>query len=44
MKFFLVDYENVNSSGLEGINCLDEEDRVVIFYGPNSNTVSFSIV
>ncbi len=44
MKFFLVDYENVNSSGLEGINCLDEDDKVVIFYGPNSNTVSFSVV
>jgi len=44
MKFFLVDYENVNSSGLEGINCLEEDDKVIIFYGPNSNTVSFSVV
>lgn len=44
MKFFLVDYENVNSSGLNGIDLIGQDDHVVIFYGPNSNTVSFSIM
>lgn len=42
MKCFLVDYENVNSAGLEGINKLGKDDLVMIFYSDNANTVTFA--
>ncbi|MCI7351850.1 MAG: PIN domain-containing protein [Ruminococcus sp.] len=42
MKCFLVDYENVNSAGLVGINKIDKDDLVMIFYSDNANTVTFA--
>lgn len=42
MKCFLVDYENVNSAGLEGINKIGKDDLVMIFYSDNANTVTFA--
>lgn len=41
MAVFLVDFENVNSSGLSGINKLSENDSVYIFYTPNASSLSF---
>lgn len=41
MSVFLVDFENVNSSGLSGINKLSENDSVYIFYTPNASSLSF---
>ena len=43
MNYFLVDFENVKSRGLEGIDELGEQDRVVIFYSDNVNTITFDM-
>lgn len=43
MNYFLVDYENVNVSGLKGISKLTENDVVVIFYSENANTLTFGM-
>lgn len=43
MNVFLVDFENVKSSGLNGINRLDESDRVVIFYSENADSMTFDL-
>ena len=42
MKCYLVDYENVNSAGLTGINKLSSDDLVMIFYSDNASTVTFA--
>lgn len=42
MKCYLVDYENVNSAGLTGINKLSGDDLVMIFYSDNASTVTFA--
>lgn len=44
MRIFLVDYENVNSTGLQGIDMLSKMDKLVIFYSDKSNTISFKMV
>ncbi|MCI7768509.1 MAG: PIN domain-containing protein [Oscillospiraceae bacterium] len=41
MSVFLVDYENVTSAGLAGIERLTEADSVYIFYTPNAASLSF---
>lgn len=41
MSVFLVDYENVTSAGLAGIDKLTEADSVYIFYTPNAASLSF---
>ena len=43
MNYFLVDFENVKSRGLEGIAELGEQDKVVIFYSDNVNTITFDM-
>jgi hypothetical protein len=43
MNYFLVDFENVKSRGLEGIADLGENDNVVIFYSDNVNTITFDM-
>lgn len=43
MKTYLVDFENVKSRGLVGIDRLDEDDNVIIFYSENSDTISFEM-
>lgn len=43
MKIYLVDFENVKSKGLTGIDSLDENDKVIIFYSENSDTISFEM-
>ncbi|MCM1577643.1 MAG: PIN domain-containing protein [Ruminococcus sp.] len=41
MAVFLVDFENVHSTGLLGVDQLTEKDSVYIFYSVNSNSMSF---
>ncbi len=43
MKYFFVDYENVGSDGLNGIDKLDGENRVFIFFTQNADRISFDI-
>lgn len=43
MRLFLIDYENVNSAGLDGISMLTAKDRVILFYSASANTISFDI-
>ena len=43
MHYYLIDYENVKTSGLDGITKLTEEDVVVIFYTDNANTLTFGL-
>ena len=35
--YFLIDYENVNNSGMEGVKFLNESDHVYLFYSQNSS-------
>ena len=44
MATYLIDYENVKSEGIKGIAQLSEEDRVVIFYSHNADTITFEAV
>ena len=43
MNYFLVDYENVNVAGLNGITSLTENDSVTIFYSENADTLTFGM-
>ncbi len=43
MRIFLIDYENVNSLGLNGIDKLRKTDKIVLFYSDSANTLSFTI-
>lgn len=43
MKVYLIDFENVKSKGLTGIDSLTEYDRVIIFYSENADTINFEM-
>lgn len=43
MKYYLLDYENVNASGLDGISDLSEDCKIVLFYTRNSNKIDLGI-
>ena len=43
MNYFLVDYENVNVGGLNGVSNLTENDTVIIFYSINADTLTFEM-
>lgn len=43
MNIFLVDFENVKSSGLNGVGRLDASDQVVIFYSENADSMTFDL-
>lgn len=43
MKIYLIDFENVKSKGLTGIDSLTEYDRVIIFYSENADTINFEM-
>lgn len=43
MRIFLVDYENVNSLGLNGIDKLKRSDKIVLFYSDSASTISFAV-
>jgi len=42
MAVYLVDFENVTSAGLSGIQKLTKEDKVYIFYTVNASNMSFA--
>lgn len=42
-RYYFVDYENVLQSGLNGIDKLTENDKVVIFYTPTNETLTFAM-
>lgn len=39
MTTYLIDYENVNASGLKGIENLSRTDKVLIFFGINTKHI-----
>ncbi len=41
MAIFLIDYENVSSAGLDGLETRAEQDRVCIFYTENADRLTF---
>ena len=43
MNYFLIDYENVNVAGFDGVSKLTEEDCVIIFYSENAETMTFGL-
>jgi hypothetical protein len=43
MSIFLVDYENVNASGMTGLESLTEQDKIYLFYSQNSNKLTFEL-
>ncbi len=43
MNYYFIDYENVGSEGLNGINALDENNSVYIFYSRNADKITFDI-
>ena len=42
-NYYLVDYENVRMSGLNGLSRLNENDAVLIFYTENADTMTFGL-
>lgn len=42
-RYYLIDYENVHQTGMNGIEKLTENDRLVIFYTINAETLTFSL-
>lgn len=43
MNYYLIDYENTGEAGLNGIDKLDENALVVIFYSVNNGRISFEM-
>ena len=43
-RYFLIDYENVNKAGLDGIDALHRSDRVIVFYSQNADSLSFEVM
>ncbi|MDR2531318.1 MAG: hypothetical protein LBC82_00530 [Oscillospiraceae bacterium] len=44
MRVFLIDFENVHSEGMTGVDHLTEMDEVVIFYSNNADSITFDIL
>lgn len=42
-KYYLVDYENVHKTGLNGIDELEKNDKVIIFYSQHADKLPFSL-
>ena len=43
MAYYLIDFENVKSRGMEGVEFLTEEDIVCIFYSDNADSMTFDL-
>ncbi len=43
MATYLVDFENVNSAGLNGVEQLNDADIVIVFYSEQANTLTISM-
>lgn len=44
MSFYLIDFENVGETGFNGIENLQKEDTVIVFYSKNSCKISMDIL
>lgn len=42
-RYFLVDYENVKTDGFQGIDELEKNDTVIIFYSANADKMTFQL-
>ena len=43
MAVYLIDFENVHSDGLKGIDQLSADDMVYLFYSQNADTITFDM-
>ena len=43
MDYFLIDYENVNVAGFNGLSSLTENDTIFLFYSENADTLTFGL-
>ena len=43
MKYYLLDYENVNSTGLDGVRDLGADSRIILFYTKNSSKIDLGV-
>lgn len=43
MSYYLIDFENVKSRGMEGVELLAKEDTVCIFYSDNADSMTFDL-
>lgn len=43
MTFYLVDYENVNTEGLQGVEHLTAADEIIIFYSEHADRLTFDL-
>ena len=43
MSYYLIDFENVKSRGMEGVELLTEDDTVCIFYSDNADCMTFDL-
>ncbi len=43
MNYYLVDYENVKTHGLDGVNKLGRDDVVCVFYSENADSLTFGL-
>lgn len=43
MAYYLIDFENVKSRGMEGVELLTEEDTLCIFYSDNADSMTFDL-
>ena len=43
MAYYLIDFENVKSRGMEGVELLTGEDTVCIFYSDNADSMTFDL-
>lgn len=41
--YYFVDYESIHQAGLNGIDKLSENDKVIIFYTPSNETLTFAM-
>ncbi len=44
MAYYLIDYENTNKAGLNGVESLTERDTVCIFYSRNAESTTFDML
>ncbi|MDR2560060.1 MAG: hypothetical protein LBC86_11055 [Oscillospiraceae bacterium] len=44
MRVFFIDFENVHSEGMAGVDHLTEADEVIIFYSSNADSITFDIL
>lgn len=43
MAFYLIDYENVNTEGMKGIDVLTSGDEVIVFYSEHADRLTFDL-